>query len=121
MPILAIVSLYFQQKILKAFRKVRKINSRITGAFNEGISGAITTKTLVREEENLNEFKMLTGEMFSYSVKAAIYSSIYLPIVLTLGSIGTGLALWFGGRGVIMESIGYEMCIRDRLMMEQLN
>lgn len=106
-PILAIVSLYFQQKILKAFRKVRKINSRITGAFNEGISGAITTKTLVREEENLNEFKMLTGEMFSYSVKAAIYSSIYLPIVLTLGSIGTGLALWFGGRGVIMESIGY--------------
>lgn len=106
-PILAIVSLYFQQKILKAFRKVRKINSRITGAFNEGISGAITTKTLVREEENLNEFKMLTGEMFSYSVKAAIYSSIYLPIVLTLGSMGTGLALWFGGRGVILESIGY--------------
>lgn len=106
-PALAIVSLYFQQKILKAFRKVRKINSKITGAFNEGISGAITTKTLVREEENLNEFKVLTGEMFSYSVKAAIYSSIYLPIVLTLGSIGTGLALWFGGRGVILESIGY--------------
>lgn len=106
-PMLAIVSLYFQQKILKAYRKVRKINSRITGAFNEGISGAITTKTLVREEENLNEFKVLTGEMFSYSVKAAIYSSIYLPIVLTLGSIGTGLALWFGGRGVILESIGY--------------
>lgn len=106
-PILIIVSIYFQQKILKAYRKVRKINSRITGAFNEGISGAITTKTLVREEENLNEFKMITGEMYSYSVKAAIYSSIYLPIVLTLGSIGTGLALWLGGRGVMLQNIGY--------------
>ncbi len=106
-PILVIASIYFQQKILKAYRKVRKINSRITGAFNEGISGAITTKTLVREQENLNEFKMVTGEMYSYSVKAAIYSSIYLPIVLTLGSIGTGLALWLGGRGVMLQNIGY--------------
>ena len=39
-PPLAIVSVYFQEKILTAYRKVRKINSKITGAFNEDISGA---------------------------------------------------------------------------------
>ncbi|MDD4834729.1 MAG: ABC transporter transmembrane domain-containing protein, partial [Lutispora sp.] len=51
-PFLIVASIYFQQKILKAHRKIRKINSRITGALNEGITGAKTTKTLVREEEN---------------------------------------------------------------------
>lgn len=106
-PLLAIISVYFQQKILTSQRKVRKINSKITGAFNEGISGAKTTKVLVREEENLNEFKVLTLDMYTSSVQAAIYSAIYLPVVLTLGSIGTGLALWQGGNGVMLQTISY--------------
>lgn len=106
-PILVVISIYFQQKILKSYRQVRKINSKITGAFNEGITGAKTTKTLVREEENLKEFEVLTKDMRASSVRAAIFSAIFLPIVLTLGSIGTGLALSFGGRGVMLEAIGY--------------
>ncbi|MBS4537437.1 ABC transporter ATP-binding protein [Clostridium sp. D2Q-11] len=106
-PILAMLSIYFQKKILKAYRDVRKINSQITGSFSEGISGAKTTKTLVREEENLNEFKDLTGNMRLVSIRAAIFSALFLPIVLTLGSIGTGLALWFGGKGVLTDTISY--------------
>ena len=107
MPIVALLSMYFQQKILKAYRVVRKTNSKITGAFNEGISGAKTTKTLVREEKNLGEFKQLTNEMFSSSVQAALFSSIYLPLVLALGSIGTAVALWRGGQGVILNTLSY--------------
>ena len=106
-PILVVISLHFQQKILKVYRKVRKTNSRITGAFNEGISGAKTTKTLVLEKKNLMEFKEITGEMYRSSVQAAIFSSIYLPIVLALGSIGTALALWFGGKAVWLHAISY--------------
>lgn len=106
-PVLAIVSIYFQRKILSAFRKVRKTNSRITGAFNEGIMGAKTSKTLVREEKNLEEFVEITGEMYSSSVRAAVFSSLYLPVVITLGSIGTGLALWRGGEGVITGTLTY--------------
>ncbi|MFZ5352663.1 MAG: ABC transporter ATP-binding protein [Bacillota bacterium] len=107
MPILAVISIYFQQKILKAYRKVRKTNSRITGAFNEGISGAKTTKTLVREGKNLEEFQELTGEMYKSSVQTAVFSSIYLPIVLGLGSVGTAMALTFGGNSVILNVISY--------------
>ena len=35
-PFLAVISLYFQKRILKGYREVRKINTRITGSFNEG-------------------------------------------------------------------------------------
>ncbi len=106
-PVLVVMSIYFQKVILRTYRKVRKTNSKITGAFNEGISGAKTTKTLVRESENLKEFQVHTTQMYRSSVRAAIFSSLYLPAVLTLGSIGTGLALWFGGEGVMMQVITY--------------
>jgi len=106
-PFLLAISIYFQQRILKAYREVRKTNSRITGAFNEGIMGAKTTKTLVREKENLHEFKELTGEMYRSSVNAAVFSALYMPIVSILGVIGAGLAIWLGGNGVIAGTISY--------------
>ena len=46
-PPLAIVAFFLERAILKYQREARKHNSRITGAFNEGIMGAMTTKTLV--------------------------------------------------------------------------
>lgn len=100
-PPLVVFSLYFQQKILHAHRQVHKVNSHITAGFNEGISGAKTTKTLVREQENLREFQQETGQMYRSAVQAAIFASLYLPSVLLLGSIGSGLALWFGGQRVM--------------------
>lgn len=106
-PPLAIISVYFQKRILKAQRKVRKINSQITGAYNEDIQGAKTTKTLVREDLNLEEFSELTTSLRDSSIKATILSSIYLPIVLAFGSIGTALAITFGGKFVMLDIISY--------------
>lgn len=99
-PPLAVVSLYLQRKILKYQRIARKHNSRITSAFNEGIMGAMTTKTLVREEQNNAEFEAITSDMRKASVKASVLSATFIPLVISLGAIGTSLALIFGGAGV---------------------
>ncbi len=106
-PPLVLISLYFQKKILGEFRLVRKLNSRITGAFNEGISGARTSKTLVREEDNSREFAELTASMKASSVRAAVFSALFMPLVLSLSSMGTGLALWRGGSAVFQGFITY--------------
>src|SRR5699024_8825773 len=70
------------------------------GAFNEGIMGAKTTKTLVREEANYQEFTVLTQRMYTSSVRAATLSAIYLPIVISLGRLATAYAVWKGGYDV---------------------
>ncbi len=101
LPPMAILSLYFQRKILRASRQVRKTNSSITASYNEGISGVRTTKTLVRERDNLREFERLTETMRTSAIRSALYSAMFLPLVLTLGSIGTAMALWYGGVDVI--------------------
>lgn len=106
-PFLAVISFYFQKKILVAYRRVRQINSRITGAFSEGISGAVTTKVLVGEEKNLNEFKGLTLDMKRSSIRAVVFSAIFLPVVLTLSSVAMALVVWVGGEGVMANAITY--------------
>jgi ATP-binding cassette, subfamily B, bacterial len=100
-PVLLVVSIYFKRVILKSARKVRKTNSRITAAFNEGINGIYTSKILVREKQNLKEFNVLTDQMRDVSVKNELQIAAYLPLILALGSIATGLSLWFGGIKVL--------------------
>jgi ATP-binding cassette subfamily B protein len=104
-PVLMYISIWFQKRLLKEYRDVRKINSKMTGAINEGIMGAKTSKTLVREKQNTAEFKNLTDKYYKSSVKSAVLSSIFMPAVLTLGAIGTGLILWRGGNAYWTQAI----------------
>lgn len=105
LPVLAWVSIYFQQRILKSARLVRKTNSRITGSYNESIMGVQTSKAFVKEAANLEKFGSLTDQMHSASVTNLVQAALYLPIVLALGSIAIGLALVFGGHEVILGTI----------------
>ena len=105
-PLMAVITALFQTKILKNYREVRKINSKITGAFNEGIMGAKTTKTLVREDANYEEFQQLTNTMRNSSVRAAVLSAALYPIIIGLGGFATAFLLWKGGHDVfVMGSI----------------
>ena len=101
LPPLAVISWKFQKGILQSYRQVRKRNSQLTSAFNEGINGARTTKTLVREELNSEEFHEIAKGMRSASVRAATLSSLFLPIVVSLGSLATAWALWQGSAALL--------------------
>lgn len=106
-PPLLVISYFFQRLILKHQREVRKVNSRITGAFNEGIMGAMTSKTLVRERANADEFQSLTGRMRHVSLRATKYSAIFIPVVMLLGSVGTALAVGQGGKLVMVMGLSF--------------
>ncbi|MFQ6611467.1 MAG: ABC transporter transmembrane domain-containing protein, partial [Fidelibacterota bacterium] len=110
-PLLFWISKKFQILILTSYRQVRKTNSKITASFNEGIMGAITTKTLVREADHLKEFTYLTEKMYGSSFRAAVQSALYMPLVQIASMVGAALAIWFGGNGVITGDISYGMLI----------
>src|SRR5581483_4691143 len=96
-PPLIWVSRFFQVRLLRTSRALRKANSHTTAAFNEGIVGVRTTKSFVREARNLEEFTELTKQMYGHAVSNALYTAMFLPIVLTICSVGIALALWRGG------------------------
>jgi len=105
MPFIVVISIYFRRRILRAHRESRKFNSMITSGYNEGITGAKTTKTLIRENKNYEEFEGLTGSMRHASIRAATISSLYHPIVLLLTGIGVAAILGEGGRAVLGGAI----------------
>lgn len=96
-PILVIVAAQFKKKIIVEYRKVRKINSKITGAYNENISGVRVVKALCREEQNLSEFGELSSEMYRASYRAAWLSALFLPVVQFISAVAVGLIVWYGG------------------------
>ena len=106
-PLLAIISVVFEKKMLVSYRNVRKINSKITGLFNDGIVGAKTTKTLVREELNRDEFGEVTMDMKRTSVRAGAISAGYLPMALFISAVGTVLTLYFGSIFIMDSLITY--------------
>jgi ATP-binding cassette subfamily B protein len=97
LPPLAGVSLWFQRRMLRTSRAIRRENANITAAYNESIPAVRTTKALVREDENLREFQAISGSMWDVSILNALYAAAYLPIVMTIGSVGVAMALWRGG------------------------
>ncbi|HBG54787.1 MAG TPA: ABC transporter ATP-binding protein, partial [Ruminococcaceae bacterium] len=104
-PALALATFYFQSRILLWNRRVRRNNSRITGAYNEGIMGAKTSKTLVTEDENSRGFRKISEETRIASVRAARMNALYIPLVLFLGSAATAAVLVRGGGMVLRHTL----------------
>ena len=104
-PVMAVLTAYFQNRILHWNRKVRKLNSRITGAFNEGITGAKTAKTLVLEDRMTGSFRTLTSEMRTSGVRAARLNAVYIPLVLLVSTAAVAVVLLRGGYLVAEQAL----------------
>jgi ATP-binding cassette subfamily B protein len=96
-PVLILVAVQFKKKIIVEFRQVRKINSKITGAYNETITGVRVIKAFGREDRNMQEFNVLTSEMYQAGYRAAWLSALFLPVVMLISSFAVAAIIWYGG------------------------
>lgn len=92
----ALISL-FQNKLISLNRKIRELNSRITGDFNEGITGAKTIKLLSIEGKMQEEFREDTENIRRESVHAVRYSAMLISTVTLMSSVALAVVLWQGG------------------------
>ncbi|MBQ4051365.1 MAG: ABC transporter ATP-binding protein [Oscillospiraceae bacterium] len=103
-PAIVLLTMYFQKRILHWNRRIRKQNSMITGAYNEGITGAKTSKTLVIEDQNAREFNEITEDMRRSGIRAARLNAMFIPLVLLMGSIASAIVIKRGG-GMVLENL----------------
>ena len=105
-PFITILTLFFQKKILIINRKVRATNAEITRHYNEGISGAKTTKTMVIEDKNTEAFTVETDKMKKTTIHAVMLNAVYVPMIAFLTSIAVAMVLTSGGNMVLIGTIG---------------
>lgn len=96
-PFMVVIASEFKRRIIVEFRKVRKINSKITGAYNENITGVRVVKAFGSEDRNMAEFGELTSEMYRAGYRAAWLSALFLPTVQIISAIALGSIVWYGG------------------------
>ena len=105
LPLLAILFSIFQKKLIRINREVREVNSRITGNFNEGITGAKTIKSLAVEEKMEGRFCAETATMRKKSVQASRLRGLFAGTMSFASSVALAIVLWKGGY-IATEEIG---------------
>lgn len=96
-PLITVIFSLFQKGLIRVNREIREINSKITGNFNEGITGAKTVKTLVIEDKMTDHFNADTGAMYKKSVKAARLRGLFSATLNFASSAALAIVLWRGG------------------------
>ena len=97
LPLLVLLFSIFQKKLVRVNREIREINSKITGNFNEGITGAKTVKTLVIEDKIERDFRAETDNMLRRSVGASRLRGLFAVTMNFASSLALAIVLWRGG------------------------
>ncbi|MBR3203180.1 MAG: ABC transporter ATP-binding protein [Solobacterium sp.] len=125
-PAATFIISYFGRKYMRLNRVVREINSKITGNFNEGITGIRSIKTMAIEDVIDTDFRAETANMKRTSVHVMHYGAILSTLVTGIGSIALALVLWQGGVltteavmeiGTLSVFISYAVGIMDPIDM----
>ena len=87
----------FQKRLVAINRRIREQNSKITGDFNEGITGARSVKILGIEGLMQKEFENDTERMRGESVRAVRHSAMLISTVTLMSSLALAVVLWQGG------------------------
>lgn len=96
-PVTVVLASYFQKKLVRFNRTIREINSRVTGNYNEGITGAKTIKSMVIEDKMQENFEAESENMRHTSVHMAHYQALFLAVMSFAASVALALVLWKGG------------------------
>lgn len=86
-----------EKKLTELNRRIRDINSRISGDFNEAITGAKTIKTLVVEDRIESGFRKDSSEMKKVSVHTSRIRALFGSTIIFASSISLAIVLWRGG------------------------
>ena len=97
LPVVTLLFSFFQKRMIAVNRQVREINSRITGNFNEGITGARTIKSLVIEEKMEEDFRKDTAAIRKKSVEAARLRGLFAATTAFSSSLAIAVLLLRGG------------------------
>lgn len=104
-PFIAIFTYIFQNKMMKAQKDIKAASSDLTSKLNEDIQGQKTIKTLLREKENLEEFKEISKRYERRSKHSVTLQSLYIPSLTFLGSIATAFILKDGGAAAMVGTL----------------
>ncbi|MDP2326810.1 MAG: ABC transporter ATP-binding protein, partial [Dehalococcoidia bacterium] len=95
----------FAQAQREAFRDQRIWMARINAYLNELITGVTIIQLFNRQRQNLSYFTERNKGALEANMRVLFWYAAFEPTVVLFNAITTGVIIWFGGRGVLEDSI----------------
>ena len=99
-PFLAVFIIYFRIKTRSAWQRTRRTLAKVTGYYQEAISGITVTKALSAEDFVTEEFDTLNLDNYEARIRALLLFAIMFPLMDLILTLGTALVLTVGGISV---------------------
>jgi ATP-binding cassette subfamily B multidrug efflux pump len=101
LPIVALVTRYFRQRIRNSSSGERSALARISAFMNEHLHGMTVVQLFGHEAESEQEFDIYNNNYRQALIVLRRHSAIFLAWQEILAAIGMGLILYGGGQGVL--------------------
>ena len=105
LPLVLYTSFRFSTLVREAFRTLRIKIAEINTRFSETLEGMKIIQLFRQEKENYTSFKKMNHEHYLAGMKQIHFFAIFMPIIEVFGAIAIGIVIFYGGKGVLSDSI----------------
>lgn len=96
LPPVAVLSFFFEMKILKKHRIARNAHSQYVGYLAETISGAKTIKSMALESARKHESEEITADLCEKRYRAHLVNAFFNPILSLVSGLMITLVVFYG-------------------------
>jgi ATP-binding cassette, subfamily B, multidrug efflux pump len=100
-PIMLIATLYFSAQARRMFRKSRKSMGSVNSELQENISAVREVQAFNRAEENIEQFRVTSGDYRDANVSAVAFSAALAPTLQALGYLALAIVTCAGGLALL--------------------
>ena len=106
-PVLFVVTIFFRNRVRRAYRWVRITVAKINAYLAENISGIRVIQLFVREKENSRRFGIINRENFDAYMAQLLVFATFRPLIDLFYACAMALIIWYGGGRVIEQTLTF--------------
>jgi ATP-binding cassette subfamily B multidrug efflux pump len=100
-PIMVVATIYFSNQARKRFRKTRQSMGDVNAELQENISAVREVQAFNRAEENIEQFRVTSGDYRDANVSAVAFSAALAPTLQALSFVALALVTGAGGLALL--------------------
>lgn len=104
LPLLIFSTYIFKEKIKVTFNQVRNAVSNLNSFVQEQVTGMNIVQIFNAEKREMGKFQEINKDHTKAHIKSVLYYSIYFPVAEIIQAIAIGMAVWYGARGILINS-----------------
>lgn len=104
LPLLIFSTYVFKEKIKVTFNEVRNAVSNLNSFVQEHVTGMNIVQIFNAEKREMDKFKEINREHRKAHIRSVLYYSIYFPVAEIIQAIAIGMAVWYGARGILVNT-----------------